>query len=96
MQQRIQSNTQTVAQITTAYISHGGGPLPLLEMQSKGDGESPTYHAEMINVLKGLSIELRKPDVIILVSAHWEEKSTLYRCMFVMEQIVEQLTKPFL
>lgn len=74
MQQRIQSNTQPVAQITTAYISHGGGPLPLLEMQSKGDGESPTYHAEMINVLKGLSIELRKPDVIILVSAHWEEK----------------------
>lgn len=73
MQQRPQSNIHPTARITTAYISHGGGPLPLLEMLSKGEEDTPAYHAEMINVLKGLSIELPKPDLIIVISAHWEE-----------------------
>lgn len=60
MQQRPQSNIHSTARFTTAYISHGGGPLPLLEMLSKGEEDALAYHAEMINVLKGLSIELPK------------------------------------
>ncbi|WP_421713446.1 DODA-type extradiol aromatic ring-opening family dioxygenase, partial [Alteromonas abrolhosensis] len=61
--------------ISTAYISHGGGPLPLLEMQLKCEGEAPSYHKEMIEVLETLATELPKPDAIIVVSAHWEERN---------------------
>lgn len=49
--------------LTTAYISHGGGPLPLL-----GD----TQHDEMISVLKTLTADIDRPDLIIVISAHWE------------------------
>lgn len=46
------------------YLSHGGGPLPLL-----GDPN----HRELIDVLGGLSARLIKPAAIVVVSAHWEE-----------------------
>ena len=49
--------------LTTAYISHGGGPLPLL-----GDSQ----HNEMVSVLKRLSHDIATPDLIIVISAHWE------------------------
>lgn len=75
MQQRIESHVEIPVRISTAYISHGGGPLPLLEMQSKGEGEAPGYHKEMIEVLETLATELPKPDAIIVVSAHWEERN---------------------
>lgn len=45
------------------FISHGGGPLPLL-------GEPG--HAEMVKTLQQLSHQLEKPKAIIVVSAHWE------------------------
>lgn len=51
--------------IETIFLSHGGGPLPLL-----GDKK----HQEMLDVLKEISnSQLRKPDAIIVISAHWEE-----------------------
>lgn len=74
MQQQIESHVETTLRISTAYISHGGGPLPLLEMQSKGEGKTPSYHKEMIEVLETLSKKLPKPDAIVVVSAHWEEQ----------------------
>ena len=46
------------------FLSHGGGPLPLLG--DKG-------HREMVNCLKSISAEIKKPSAIIVVSAHWEE-----------------------
>ncbi len=46
------------------FISHGGGPLPLL-----GD----PAHNEMIDLLKKVSTMLAKPSAIIVISAHWEE-----------------------
>ena len=61
-------------QITTAYISHGGGPLPLLEMQSSEAVARPNYHREMIDVLTALSEEIPKPNAIVVVSAHWEAR----------------------
>ncbi|MFN3987345.1 MAG: DODA-type extradiol aromatic ring-opening family dioxygenase [Rhodocyclaceae bacterium] len=45
------------------YISHGGGPLPLL-----GD----PGHQALVECLQHLSTTLRKPSAILLISAHWE------------------------
>lgn len=45
------------------YISHGGGPLPLL-----GDPD----HREMVQHLRALAGKLPRPDAILVVSAHWE------------------------
>lgn len=46
------------------YLSHGGGPLPLL-----GDAG----HAEMVSCLRGIAGRLSRPSAILVVSAHWEE-----------------------
>jgi len=45
------------------FISHGGGPLPLL-----GD----PGHQEMVDKLKAMKAALPKPDAIVVISAHWE------------------------
>jgi 4,5-DOPA dioxygenase extradiol len=51
------------------YVSHGGGPLPLL-----GD----KTHIELIDSLKYIATILEKPSAILVVSAHWqEEKATI-------------------
>lgn len=55
--------TENQAQIV--YFSHGGGPLPIL-----GDPE----HQQMIEFMTALPKQLRKPDAILVISAHWEEK----------------------
>ncbi|EXJ16497.1 DODA-type extradiol aromatic ring-opening family dioxygenase [Imhoffiella purpurea] len=47
------------------FLSHGGGPLPLL-----GD----RAHEEMVDCLKHIAAKYPKPSAIVLVSAHWEEK----------------------
>ncbi len=47
------------------YFSHGGGPLPIL-----GDAS----HRAMIDFMKALPSGLPRPDKIIVISAHWEEK----------------------
>lgn len=47
------------------FLSHGGGPMPLL-----GD----EGHKEMFDCLQNIASILRKPSAIIVVSAHWEEK----------------------
>ena len=46
------------------YVSHGGGPLPVL-----GDER----HKEMVANLRHLASTMPKPSAILLVSAHWEE-----------------------
>ncbi|GAA0342700.1 class III extradiol ring-cleavage dioxygenase [Bowmanella denitrificans] len=46
------------------FLSHGGGPLPLLGDKS---------HLEMLDVFASLKGRLTKPAAILLVSAHWEE-----------------------
>jgi len=57
-----QNNHQNQAQIV--YFSHGGGPLPIL-----GDAS----HKAMVNFMLQLPSRLRKPDAILVISAHWEE-----------------------
>ncbi len=51
------------------YFSHGAGPLPLL-----GD----TGHRAMIDFVTGLPSRLRKPDAILVISAHWEESTATF------------------
>ena len=46
------------------YFSHGGGPLPLL-----GDAG----HRAMVDFMTALPAQLKKPEAILVVSAHWEE-----------------------
>ncbi len=46
------------------YLSHGGGPLPLL-----GDA----LHASMVQFLKALPSLFPRPKAIVVISAHWEE-----------------------
>lgn len=56
------------------YLSHGGGPLPLLG--DKG-------HQAMINVLGEITPTLIKPSAILVISAHWEEnKPTITSAAF--------------
>lgn len=50
--------------IRILYLSHGGGPLPIL-----GD---PGHYA-MIAFMRQLPEQLPKPDAILVISAHWEE-----------------------
>ena len=45
------------------FLSHGGGPLPLL-----GDDA----HTEMVACLKEIAETIARPSAIIVVSAHWE------------------------
>jgi 4,5-DOPA dioxygenase extradiol len=48
------------------YFSHGGGPLPIL-----GD---PSHQA-MIRFMEELPSRFRKPEAILVISAHWEENT---------------------
>ena len=49
---------------TTLFLSHGGGPLPLL-----GD----EGHKEMVECLTEIAASINRPTAIIVISAHWEK-----------------------
>ena len=53
------------------YLSHGGGPLPLLG--DKG-------HQNMINMIKEVVPTLIKPATILVISAHWEASKPTITC----------------
>ena len=57
-----QSGYNSQSQIV--YFSHGGGPLPIL-----GD----PGHKAMVDFMTKLPFQLKKPDLILVISAHWEE-----------------------
>ncbi|HEX8991857.1 MAG TPA: class III extradiol ring-cleavage dioxygenase [Anaerolineales bacterium] len=48
------------------YFSHGGGPLPILGDES---------HKAMIDFMTALPSQLRRPEAILVISAHWEERT---------------------
>lgn len=50
-------------QSTIIYIPHGGGPLPLLDEAS---------NKNMNTYLRSVPQSIKKPDAIIVFSAHWE------------------------
>jgi 4,5-DOPA dioxygenase extradiol len=47
------------------YFSHGGGPLPIL-----GDAS----HQAMIAFMQALPDQLERPEAVVVISAHWEER----------------------
>lgn len=47
------------------YFGHGGGPLPIL---------SPAGHEAMIEFMTRLPSSLTRPEAILVISAHWEER----------------------
>lgn len=57
------NSVQGKAQII--YFSHGGGPMPIL-----GDAS----HQAMVEFMKQLPEQLKRPEAILVISAHWEEK----------------------
>lgn len=59
-----EAGTQPQAQIV--YFSHGGGPLPIL-----GDPS----HKAMLDFMRQLPSQLKRPDAILVISAHWEESA---------------------
>ena len=50
---------KTRMSITTAYISHGGGPLPLLENSIGTGGVGDANHQEMIEVLNSITLDIQ-------------------------------------
>ncbi len=59
-----EAKDENITQIV--YFSHGGGPLPIL-----GDAG----HQAMIDFMTQLPSQLKKPDFILVISAHWEESA---------------------
>jgi 4,5-DOPA dioxygenase extradiol len=57
------NNSSKQAQVV--YFSHGGGPLPIL-----GDPS----HKAMVDFMRNLPCRLKKPEAILVISAHWEER----------------------
>ncbi len=53
------------------FIPHGGGPLPLLGEKS---------HYRLISFLQTLANTFKKPDAILVISAHWEETQPTLTC----------------
>jgi 4,5-DOPA dioxygenase extradiol len=53
-------------QARIVYLSHGGGPLPILGEPS---------HKSMVDFLGRLPSQLGRPKAILVISAHWEENA---------------------
>ena len=60
------NNNSSENKAKIVYFSHGGGPLPIL-----GD----PGHQAMIDFMTRLPGQLPKPDAILVISAHWEERA---------------------
>ncbi|HTX05612.1 MAG TPA: class III extradiol ring-cleavage dioxygenase [Steroidobacteraceae bacterium] len=57
------------ARFPTFYLTHGGGPWPYMS------GEARLAHRRLEESLRELPRQLpRKPDAILVVSGHWEER----------------------
>lgn len=57
-------NIENTTKATVLYLSHGGGPLPLINDKD---------HLDLVKTLKKISKLIKKPSAIIVISAHWEE-----------------------
>jgi len=56
-------NKRANSSFSILYVSHGGGPLPLL-----GD----MGHKELVANLRHIAALIARPAAIIVISAHWE------------------------
>lgn len=62
--QHMEPQAMSRSEYKALFLSHGGGPLPLL-----GDDG----HREMTAVLQSLATRIGRPAAVIVVSAHWEQ-----------------------
>ena len=60
------SQADPLGHLQIIYVSHGGGPLPIL-----GDAS----HQALVDFMLQLPAKLPKPEAIIVISAHWEANS---------------------
>ena len=60
------NNNRPAVKAQIVYFSHGGGPLPILGDKS---------HQAMVDFLRQLPTQLRVPETILVISAHWEEST---------------------
>ena len=51
--------------VNVLFLSHGGGPLPLLGHEG---------HTEMVETLQHVAKTIKRPEAIVVISAHWEEE----------------------
>ena len=58
----------SVSKAQILFVPHGGGPLPLL---------SDPAHQKLISFLKEIPSKLHQPDLILVISAHWEESNPI-------------------
>lgn len=59
-----------MSRMPTAFIPHGGGPWPFVEM-----GLDPAEVAPLADYLRSLSaLPTERPTALLVVSAHWEER----------------------
>ena len=56
----------SVSKAQILFVPNGGGPLPLL---------SDPAHQKLISFLKEIPSKLHQPDLILVISAHWEESN---------------------
>lgn len=61
----MKNQTEAHSSLLIVYLSHGGGPLPIL-------GEPG--HKSLADFLRQLPDRLHRPKAILVVSAHWEEE----------------------
>jgi aromatic ring-opening dioxygenase catalytic subunit (LigB family) len=59
------NDVKTINKIQVVFFSHGGGPLPILGDES---------HAFMVEFMRNLPSKIKRPETIIVISAHWEEQ----------------------
>ena len=55
-----------VSKAQILFVPHGSGPLPLL---------SDPAHQKLISFLEEIPSKLHQPDLILVISAHWEEST---------------------
>ena len=61
----------SVSKAQILFVPHGGGPMPLL---------ADPAHQKLISFLKEIPSKLHQPDLILVISAHWEEsKPSVFR-----------------
>ena len=67
----MQPEEETVKRMPLVFLPHGGGPWPFIEESAFG---ASGMWQSMETYMRELSmVPPRKPDAILLVSAHWEE-----------------------
>lgn len=56
--------TKKISPMPVLFLPHGGGPMPLLDEPN---------HRELTAFMRNITQQMPRPQVILMISAHWEE-----------------------